>query len=127
MPSPEQRRATITRYVESHTAGDIDGIVGCFTPDATVIDPVGSDPHRGTDEVRAFFEGSHALADRIELRITGPIRCAGEDEAAFPMQAISQMGDLTVVVDIIDVMRFDADGRILEMRAYWSMEDARMS
>lgn len=41
------------------------------------------------------------------------------------MQAISVIGELTVTVDSIDVMRFDPQGRVVEMRAYWSMEDAR--
>jgi steroid delta-isomerase len=125
VPTPQQRRTTIHRYVEAHTAGDLDGILACFAPDATVVDPVGSEPHHGSDALRAFFEGSHALADRLELRLTGPIRCAGDDEAAFPMQAVSTIGELTVTVDIIDVMRFDPEGRVTEMRAYWSMEDAR--
>lgn len=124
MPDAATMRATIDRYVERHTAGDIDGIVACFTPDARVEDPVGSDPHIGTDAVRAFFAGTHAMADRLELQLTGPVRAAA-GQAAFPMQAISTIGDMTLVVDIIDVMVFDDEGRIADMRAYWAMEDAR--
>jgi steroid delta-isomerase len=123
MPEAAAIRAIVERYAERHTAGDIDGILACFAPDASAEDPIGSAPHVGTDALRAFFEGTHALADRLELKITGPIRVAG-DVAAFPMQAISTIGDTTLVVDIIDVMAFDGDGRITDMKAYWAMEDA---
>ena len=124
MPDAATIRATVERYVERHTAGDIDGILSCFAPDARAEDPVGSEPHIGTDALRAFFEGSHALADKLELVITGLIRVAGTHSAAFPMQAISQIGDMTLVVEIIDVMTFDDDGKIQTMLAYWAMEDA---
>jgi steroid delta-isomerase len=85
---------------------------------------VGTDPHVGTDGLRAFFEGTHAMADSLELQLTGPVRVAA-GWAAFPMQAISHIGGNGLVVDIIDVMRFDEDGRIAEMTAYWSFDDTR--
>ena len=57
---------------------------------------------------------------------TRPIRCAG-NFAAFPMTVQTKMGDMTLEIDIIDVMTFDADGKFSEMRAYWNMDDARYS
>ena len=124
MPEAAVIRATVERYVDRHTAGDIDGIMSCFAPDARAEDPGGSEPHVGTEALRAFFEGSHALADKLEIQLTGMIRVAGTHAAAFPMKAISQIGDMTLVVEIIDVMTFDDDGRIKTMLAYWAMEDA---
>jgi steroid delta-isomerase len=122
MTTPDQARATIDRYVDRHTAGDIDGILTCFAPDATAEDPVGTDAHVGTDALRAFFEGTHALCDRLELELTGPVRVA-LPWVALPMRAISHIGDDALVVDIIDVMTFDEDGLITEMKAYWSFDD----
>ena len=123
MPEAAVMRATVERYVERHPAGDIDGILACFAPDASAEDPIGSPAHVGTEALRAFFEGTHSLADKLELKVTGLIRTAG-DFAAFPMQAISTIGDMTLVVEIIDVMTFDDQGRITDMKAYWAMEDA---
>jgi steroid delta-isomerase len=122
MTTPEQARATLDRYVDRHTAGDIDGILTCFAADATAEDPVGTDAHVGTDALRAFFEGTHALCDRLELELTGPVRVA-LPWAAVPMRAISHIGADALVVDIIDVMTFDDDGLITEMKAYWSFDD----
>ena len=122
MTTPAEVRATIDRYVERHSAGDIDGILACFAPDARAEDPVGTAAHVGTDALRAFFEGTHALCDRLELELTGPVRVA-LPHAAFPMRAISHIGGDALVVDIIDVMTFDDDARVTEMKAYWSFED----
>jgi steroid delta-isomerase len=119
MTTPDQARATVERYLDRHTAGDIDGILSCFAADAVAEDPVGTPPHVGTDALRAFFEGSHQLCDRLELELTGPIRTP-VPWAAFPMRAHSHIGDDVITVDIIDVMRFDDEGRIVEMKAYWS-------
>ena len=124
MPDAAAMRAAVEAYVARHTAGDIDGIVALFSPDARVEDPVGSEPHVGAEAVRAFFEGSHALADHLELVLTGPVRAVA-GRAAFPMQAISTIGDVQLAVDIIDVMTFDDDGLISDMQAFWAMEDAR--
>lgn len=126
MTDAAQKKAAIEAYVTRHSAGDIDGIVELFAADAKAWDPVDSDPHVGTEAVRAFFTGTHEMVDKLTLTLTGPIRCAG-DFAAFPMTVRTKMGDMTLEIDIIDVMTFDADGKFSEMRAYWSMDDARYS
>ncbi len=89
-------------------------------------DPVDAEPHVGGDAVRGFFTSTHDMVDRLTLTLTGPIRTVGA-WAAFPMTAETQMGDTRVEIDIIDVMTFDDDGHITEMKAYWNMADARMS
>lgn len=117
-------KATIQAYLAHHTAGEIDAIVALFAPDAVAYDPVDQPPHVGTDALRAFFTASHELADSLVLTLTGPIRVTG-NEAAFPMEVVTKIGDLRMAIDVIDVMTFDDDGLITEMRAYWNMADAR--
>jgi len=117
-------RATIDRYLSSHSAGDIDGVVACFAPDAVVEDPIGTQRHHGSDELRAFFSGTHELCDSMRLDLTGPVRVVGRN-VAFPMMAVSKIGEMTMEIDIIDVMVFDDEGRIAEMYAYWDVNEAR--
>jgi len=120
-----QMKAAIESYVDRHSAGDIDGIMALFADDAVAWDPVDSDPHVGAAALREFFSGTHAMADRLTLTLTGPVRCAG-DFAAFPMTANTEIGaDFKLELDIIDVMTFGPDGKIVEMKAYWNMADAR--
>ena len=119
-------KSAVEAYVTRHSAGDVDGIVELFAADAKAWDPVDSDPHVGADGIRAFFAGTHEMVDRMTLTLTGPVRCAGSF-AAFPMMVTTKMGDMTLELDIIDVMTFDDDGKISEMKAYWNMADARTS
>jgi steroid delta-isomerase len=120
----QQMKDAVEAYLARHTAGDVDGIVALFADDAKAWDPVDAAPHVGAEGVRAFFQGTHDMVDSLTLTLTGPIRCAGTF-AAFPMTARSVVGDLILEIDIIDVMTFDADGKISEMRAFWNMDDAR--
>lgn len=117
-------KEVVAAYLDRHSAGDVDGVVSLFADNATVWDPVDSDPHVGGDAVRAFFTGTHDMVDTLTLTATGPVRCAGSF-AAFPMLVNSVMGDFKMELDVIDVMTFDDDGKIVEMKAYWNMADAR--
>ena len=78
----------------------------------------------GREAIGAFFDEMTSLADATELRLTGPIRAVA-GECAFPMQARPTMGGTTMVIDIIDVMTFDDDGRITTMRAFWDPAEMR--
>jgi steroid Delta-isomerase len=120
----EQIRASIDRYLEVMTVGDKEGYLATFAEGATVEDPVGSGTRHGHEEIAEFFDLVRSLADRITLVLTGPVRVAGS-EAAFPMQAISEMGDQRMVVDIIDVMTFDEEAKITSMRAFWDPAEMR--
>lgn len=124
MAEIEQMKAAVSAYVQRHSAGDVDGIVALFAENATAWDPVDSPPHVGSAAVRAFFAGTHEMVDSLTLTLTGPVRCSG-NFAAFPMTALSVMGDFKLEIDIIDVMTFDEAGLISEMKAYWNMADAR--
>lgn len=107
--------STCARYVELLAAGDVDGIVALYAEDASVEDPVGSQPHVGVEAIEAFYR-SVLPAEGVPAVSTGPARFVGS-EAAFPFEV--RYGD-DLVVPIIDVMRFDEKGRITSMRAFWS-------
>lgn len=124
MPDADAIRATIAQYQERFSEADREGWLELFAPDATMEDPVGSPVKHGLEEIGAFFDQSHGMADTLRLQATGPVRVAG-DEAAFPMQARPRMGGEEFVVDIIDVMRFDDEARITSMRAFWDPAEMR--
>ncbi len=119
-----QKRAVVEAYVGCHSAGDVDGILALFAEDARAYDPVGSPAHEGAEGIRAFFAGTHEMVDKLTLTLTGPVRAVA-GSAAFPMVARSEMGEMILEIDIIDVFEFNEDGKISEMRAYWDMAEAR--
>jgi steroid Delta-isomerase len=118
----DQIHATIQRYVEVFSAGDRAGYLSLFTDDATVEDPVGAEVVSGPDGLAGFWDGVRAMSPEIELQLTGAPRLAA-GEAAFPMRAVTTLGDAKLAVEIIDVMTFADDGRITSLRAFWDFAD----
>jgi steroid Delta-isomerase len=121
MATPAEIRATVERYVKLMTAGDADAVTALYADDASIEDPIGAPLQRGLEAIRTWYRAS---AGKVRLELTGPIRVAG-GEAAFPILGTIGSADDPSYLDIIDVMRFDAAGRITSLRAFWSADAIR--
>lgn len=112
---------TLARYAACVSAGDVEGILALYAPDACIEIPVGGPVHRGIDAIRAFYT-QNELARKLE--ITGRACVAGR-EAAVPMRAhIARDGKL-YALDVIDVAAVDAEGRLTQLRAFFDLSGAR--
>ncbi|RMI27997.1 nuclear transport factor 2 family protein [Nocardia stercoris] len=120
MPSPEQIRATVHRYLELVAEGTAAEIAALYAEDATVEDPVGSPVHQGRAAIEQFYSALEAVQNKTELFA---LRIGGENEAAFSFRVVTETGDQTITIDPIDVMTFDENARITSMRAFWSPAD----
>ncbi|QNG20143.1 steroid delta-isomerase [Rhodococcus triatomae] len=114
---------TVRRYLDAVATGTAAQIAGLYAPDATVEDPVGSAPHRGTEAVTAFYAALENLRRSTELLA---LRVAG-NEAAFHFRVRTEIDGNAHVIEPIDVMTFDDEGRITSMRAFWSAADMRQA
>jgi steroid delta-isomerase len=121
MPTADQIRQTVESYVKMMTAGDAEGITALYADEATLEDPIGAPPVRGRDAIRKWYGAS---AGKVRLALEGPIRVAG-GEAAFAMTGTLGTPESPMYIDIIDVMKFDAAGKIVTMRAFWSADAIR--
>lgn len=121
MAEQAQIRAIYERYPDLVTKGDVEGILDLYADDATIEDPIGSEPRRGKQAVREFYAST---AGTIAMKRTGPVRVAGH-EAATPMVVLMGPEGEEQALDIISVMTFDEAGRITSMRAFWSMDAMR--
>jgi steroid delta-isomerase len=121
VPDAKHIRQIWDRYPEMVSKGDVEGIVSFYAEDATIEDPIGSELLRGRDAVRRFYETS---AGKVTMKRTGPVRVAG-NEAATPLVVLMGPEGDQQALDIISVMRFDDEGRIESMRAFWSFDDMR--
>ncbi|MEU3012322.1 nuclear transport factor 2 family protein [Nocardia asteroides] len=119
MASADDIRATVRKYVEAVGNGTAADIVALYREDATVEDPVGSEPHVGHAAIRKFYEAIEPMERATELF---SVRVAG-DSAAFSFRVVTTFGDQKFTLDPIDVMTFDEDARITGMRAFWSQDD----
>ncbi len=111
----------LARYAECVTATDVDGIVALYAPDAWIEIPVGGGVRRGIEAIRAFYT-ENELAERLE--ITGPV-CAAAGEAAVPMRARIRREGRLYEIDVIDVVSFDARGKLTSLRAFFDLSGAR--
>ncbi|GAD85776.1 steroid delta-isomerase [Nocardia asteroides NBRC 15531] len=119
MASADDIRATVRKYVEAVGNGTAADIVALYREDATVEDPVGSEPHVGHAAIRKFYEAIEPMERATELF---SVRVAG-DSAAFSFRVVTTFGDQKFTLDPIDVMTFDEGARITGMRAFWSQDD----
>jgi len=118
--SAEHMRDVLARYADAMTRGDCDAIMALYADDATVEDPVGSEPRRGREAIAELYRGA---AGKVRLELDGRPRVAA-NSAAAPMIG-HPTGMEGMVVEIVDVMTFDADGKITSMRAFWSPDTIR--
>jgi steroid Delta-isomerase len=117
----ETMTATVQRYLELIGAGSADDIVALFADDATVEDPVGSEPRVGRQAIHAFFSTLKDLqreAELISLRVCG-------HEAAFQFAITFSAGDGQMRLEPIDTVVFDSDGKITSLRSYFSPSDVK--
>ena len=122
MPTPEQVRATVDTYVDAYARNDKAAFLALWAPDGVLEDPVGTPAHQGVEALGAFWDGARELADRIEL-VPVAVIVTG-DEAAMVFEIHAHIGDGGLLMQAVDVMRVDDDGRLLGVRAYWDMATA---
>ena len=121
----ETMKAAMRAYVERLNAGDLEGIMALYAEDATVEDPVGTGARQGTADIRAFYE--MAIASGAKLTLTGAQSGSSSDYAAMPLIVdLAQPGMPKMRINVIETMRFNAAGKVVEMRAYWGNEDMTM-
>ncbi|ORV09623.1 nuclear transport factor 2 family protein [Mycobacterium celatum] len=119
MPSAEHIADTVNRYISLVAKGSADDIAELYAEDATVEDPVGGEVHIGRQAIRGFYsavENTERDCELVTLRVAG-------NEAAFQFRLTVKAGDGGMVIEPIDVMAFDDEGKVAAMKAYWSAEN----
>jgi len=111
----------LQRYADYISAGDKEGILSLYAPDATIEIPAGGPVHRGIGAIRKFYT-ENELAQ--EVRIVGACCVAGR-EAAVPMRARIARDGQVLELDVIDVVEVDEAGRLKRLRAFFDLAGAR--
>lgn len=116
------RTAVCQAYLDSLVAGDLNAVLSLFADDATVEDPVGTEPKVGREALAAFYQIACDFVTAAQL--TGTPRVAG-NEVAFPFEITTGSGDNASIISIIDAFRFNEAGKIVSMRAWWGGDNVR--
>ena len=109
-------------YVDAVSGDDVEKIITLFSEDAVVEDPVGSGSHAGHDALREFYKVAVETVEKMMLE--GSVR-AREKWGACAMLAYPKGMDMKLVIETLDVMEFNEDGKISRMTAYWGDSNIR--
>ncbi|MFB8009007.1 nuclear transport factor 2 family protein [Nocardia sp. NPDC056000] len=100
-----------------------------FAPDARVEDPIGISPydpvgagHFGLDAIAAFWDMAIAPS-AIDFRLTDSYACG--DEVAFIGTIRSERAERATEVDGVFTYRVNSAGKIIALRAFWELKQAR--
>lgn len=116
MPTREQIVAAVEAYVDAFARDNVDDVLALFADDAVVEDPVGSEAKRGRAQYEPFFTGT--VGSGAKLTLDGPVR-TGPDYAAFAFHVNLDWQGQAMRIDVIDVFRFNAEGKIRHMQAFF--------
>lgn len=120
MTDRNHKVGVVHSYVDGFGRGDHAALAALYAKNATVEDPAGGPIIQGIEAIAKFYEAS--VATGAQLKLEGPIRVAG-DVAAFAFSVHLHHQGSPMRIDVIDTFRFDADGKILEMRAHWDQSN----
>jgi steroid delta-isomerase len=123
MPTPEDVRALAEAYIAASNANDKAAVLSLFAPDAVWFDPVGRPPHVGHAGVGEFYDQARSMADRIEMKLHDVIVCG--TEAAMVLEIHAFLGEGGMVMDCVETLEVDDNGKICGMKAFWDMSRAR--
>jgi steroid delta-isomerase len=123
MPTPEQVKGVAEAYIAASNANDKAAVLAQFAPDTVWFDPVGQPPHVGHEGVGEFYDQSRALADKVEMVLKDVI--VSGREAAMILEIHVSIGDGGMIMDCVETLEVNDDGKISAMKAYWDMTRAR--
>lgn len=121
MPSEQVMKAAMQSYIDCFNHQDPEAIAALYSDDATVEDPVGSPLKNGKAEVLAFYK--MAVATGAKLKLAAPIRASHGNSAAMAFDVQLNMPTGEAIIQVIDVMTFNEDGKFTSMRAFWGKSD----
>lgn len=119
MASADDIRSTVSKYLDAVGSGTSADVAALYADDATLEDPVGTEPLVGREAIEKFYSALDAVQNKTELL---SVRVAG-NSAAFAFRVVTDTGEQTITIEPIDVMTFDDQARITSMRAFWSQDD----
>jgi steroid delta-isomerase len=115
-PLREKIEATVRAYLASYEAGDIEGRLQLFAPDASFEDPVGTPAMVGHAALREFFAQVGGLPTKGKLR---HLSVNGHEAAMLFDITIFGEGYDKATVTVAETMVMDDEGRFKSLRAFW--------
>jgi steroid Delta-isomerase len=118
--SKNPKLAAVEQYISALNNRDMAAITDLYADDATIEDPVGSDPIQGQDAIIRFYEV--AFSSGISARLEGAVRLAA-NHAVFPFVVELNPGNGEMRIEVIDQFTFNDDNKVIAMKAFWGEQN----
>lgn len=112
--------AAVDAYVELLNTGTAEQIADLYAPDATVEDPIGADIRNTREQLVEFYS---VITGMDERTVTLKWKKVAGDTAVFEFTLVTKTAGLAFEITPVDIMVFNADGKVSSMRAVWRPED----
>lgn len=120
--SEQQMRLALQAYIDLFNSHDGKGLAALFADNARIEDPVGGERIvEGRAAIDEFYRRAVTMVDRLER--VAPIRTSYGASAAMAFDIHMQADGQPILIRVIDVMTFDANGKIVDMKAYHGPSD----
>jgi steroid delta-isomerase len=110
-------------------AGDRDGWLDLFAPDAVVQDPIGPSPfdpegkgHHGREAIAAFYDTVIAPSESITFEVEQSYLCGDEVADVGVIRTTIAGGTHQAVVRGVYTYRSNGAGKLASLRAFWEFD-----
>ena len=114
--------AAVESYIEFLNTGTAEQIADLYAPSATVEDPIGADIRDTRDQLVEFYS---IITNMEERTATLKWKKIAGDTAVFEFTLVTGTSGIRFEITPVDIMVFDADGKVSSMRAVWQPEDLK--
>ena len=111
------------------SAGDRDGWLELFAPDAVVQDPIGPSPfdpegkgHHGREAIAAFYDTVIGPSESITFEIEQSYLCGDEVADVGTIRTTIAGGTHQAVVRGVYTYRSNGAGQLASLRAFWEVD-----
>ncbi|GAA4545228.1 nuclear transport factor 2 family protein [Pseudonocardia xishanensis] len=124
MPSTDEIRTLVLRYVDLLQSGTGEELASLFADDAVVEDPIGTEPKVGHQAILAHYSDVAARdthSEMLALRVV-------DNEAAANFRVAMKLPDGRAIdVEPIDTFVVDERSRITSLRVYLGDDEIRVT
>ncbi|EON31462.1 steroid delta-isomerase [Gordonia terrae C-6] len=118
----EKIEAAVDAYIELLNSGTAEQIADLYAPDATVEDPIGADIRDTREQLVEFYS---VITGMDERTATLKWKKIAGDTAVFEFTLVTKTAGLAFEITPVDIMVFDAAGKVSTMRAVWQQSDLK--
>lgn len=126
-PAPEHMKKAMQSYIDMINKNYHEGTLNLFADNYTLEDPFGTKALTISNGFSAEdFEDEEVQFTPKKAELISPISTSYGNQAAMAFKLWMDVGGQEVTIDIVDVMKFDESGKIIEVVAHWGKNNVSL-